>query len=130
MRLKHYTRIITLLAGETEKEAYFPTFDDPVVGVATKQIGTDPIDTNENLVVLDGSLEVLQPIDLAFTDVRGKGSVLDAIMPLSIQKPSEIRAKITTNEDGGAAADRVVKVYVFYAEGTDPGQLVKLKDFL
>lgn len=130
MKLKHYSRIITLEAGASQAEEYFPTFHGPIVGVATKLIGADPVNGNENVVMKDGSNEVLQPIDLSFTDIRGKDSFLDSILPVSIDKPSEIRVQITSDDEAGAAAERKVKAYVFFAENTAPGQIVTLKDFM
>jgi hypothetical protein len=115
-KVKHSQRTISLTTGDAQKEMDFSDIYGPIVGYATKPIGTIPAGQSADLAVYDGATEVLAPIDISVGDVTNKNSFVNGIVtPLSVENPGRIKAQITPSTPLGAGESYKVVVIIFYA---------------
>lgn len=114
-KLQHVQRTISLANGDAQKEMDFSDILGPVVGYATKLIGSLPAGKTADLSIQDGATEVLRPIDIAIPEVTTKNSFPGLVCPLTIENPGRVKATIIPSETLGVGESYKVKVVIFYA---------------
>ncbi|MDP2687528.1 MAG: hypothetical protein Q8O62_09915 [Aequorivita sp.] len=133
-KVKHAQRTLSLVAGDSQKEVDFSDIYGPIMGYATKPIGTIPAGQSADLAIYDGATEVLAPIDISVGDVTNKNSFVNGIVtPLTVEYPGRIKAQITPSAVLAGAEAYKVKVIIFYAierSATAAGNTPNINDCL
>jgi len=114
-KLQHVQRTISLTTGNAQMEAVFSDIHGPIVGYASKLIGSLPNGTSADLSIFNGATEALRPIDISVPETTTKNSFPGLVCPLTIENPGQIKAQITASAPLGSGENYKVKVIIFYA---------------
>lgn len=112
---KHTQRTISLVNGDFQKEMDFSDIQGPTLAYATRIIGALPVGETANLAMYDGATEVLSPIDIGVSEVSTKNSIQGMQIPLTVENPGRISARLTPSATLTSGQDYKVVVIIWYA---------------
>lgn len=127
-KIKHVQRTISLSNGDSQKDMDFSDILGPVVGYATKLVGSLPAGTTADVAIDDGATEMLSPIDIAVSEVSTKNSFRGAICPLTIENPGRVSARIIPSTALTSGQEYKVKIIIFYAVSKTNPNVPSLND--
>ena len=127
-KLQHSQRTISLKQGDSQVEMDMTDIHGPIVGYATRVIGTIPAGKSADISIMDGASTVLMPIDTSVSETTTKNSFAGLVSPLKVDNPGRIKAVVTPSEPLAVGEEYKVKVIVFYAVETNAYNSPSLND--
>lgn len=109
-QLTYDTVDISMEEGDSIKNNEFPTISGKILGFMTTVVGDRPSGKRANITLKMNGNDIHRPIDLNFTETKGRAGFKNGLLPLHLENPGRITAQV--NMDAAVANGEDFKVQV------------------